>query len=83
MSENRIISSFSVTFGLSPKAIAAAPTPLSAPIISPCIGICTLDEALVCVGCKRSAEMITRWSSLSADERQSIMAALDEIESDH
>ena len=44
---------------------------------SPCIGLCTLDEAGgVCLGCGRSLDEIGRWGGLSEPERRRIMAAL-------
>jgi len=54
------------------------PFPISAaaPIESPCIGVCTLDERHLCVGCRRSTDEITRWLELSAAERRSIMDEL-------
>jgi uncharacterized protein len=73
MSEHRIISSFS--FSLTPKQAL----PAAAAILSPCIGICTLNAASICTGCHRSSEQIANWSGYSHAERACIMAALDEI----
>jgi predicted Fe-S protein YdhL (DUF1289 family) len=44
-------------------------------IVSPCVGICTL-EGPYCVGCWRTMAEISRWASLSAAERERIMAEL-------
>ncbi len=68
MSEHRIIFTSIVNL-----------TPIKAAIASPCVGICELDDFSICIGCKRSSEMIAHWSSYSDAERASIMAALDEI----
>jgi uncharacterized protein len=73
MIEHRIISSFS--FNLTPAPVA----PTATAILSPCIGICTLDAAAVCTGCHRSSDQIANWSGYSDAERARIMAALDEI----
>lgn len=44
---------------------------------SPCIGLCTLDEAGgLCLGCGRTVDEIGRWSGLSEPERRGIMATL-------
>lgn len=43
---------------------------------SPCIGVCTLDEATVCQGCGRSIDEITRWRSMPDAERDAILARL-------
>ncbi|MEZ5440854.1 MAG: DUF1289 domain-containing protein [Lysobacterales bacterium] len=45
------------------------PAPTAA-ILTPCIGICTLDANGQCEGCFRSGEEIARWASLSDSERQ-------------
>ncbi len=42
-------------------------------VLSPCIGVCTLDEAGLCHGCHRSVSEIARWSQLNDDERLRIM----------
>lgn len=45
--------------------------------LSPCINICTLDAANgFCVGCFRSLDEISVWSSASNDERLNILAAV-------
>lgn len=49
------------------------PIELPTPILSPCIGICQLDDAGVCVGCLRSSDEIGRWSVMGAEERRHIM----------
>lgn len=38
------------------------------PVLTPCIGVCTLDPAGYCDGCFRSGDEIADW--LSMDERQ-------------
>lgn len=44
---------------------------------SPCVNICVVHpETRLCTGCARSIDEITRWSKMSAEERQEIMAEL-------
>ena len=44
---------------------------------SPCTKVCTLDPTRrMCLGCGRTVEEIARWSQLSEDERQRIVADL-------
>jgi hypothetical protein len=46
-------------------------------IETPCVKICTLDaRAGLCLGCGRTVDEITRWSSMSASERASVMREL-------
>jgi predicted Fe-S protein YdhL (DUF1289 family) len=41
---------------------------------SPCIRHCTLDAQDVCVGCRRTLDEILRWTTMTAAERQAVMA---------
>ncbi|MDJ0657186.1 MAG: DUF1289 domain-containing protein [Xanthomonadales bacterium] len=50
--------------------------PESQPVETPCVGVCTLDQKGLCIGCGRSTEEITRWASYSQDERRGIMQRL-------
>ena len=46
-------------------------------IRSPCVRICVIHpEARICTGCNRTTDEISRWSRMSAEERQEIMEAL-------
>jgi predicted Fe-S protein YdhL (DUF1289 family) len=42
-------------------------------VLSPCIGVCTLDEAGFCHGCLRSTSEIARWTQMGDDERLRLM----------
>lgn len=42
-------------------------------VLSPCIGICSLDDDGLCEGCLRSSAEIARWSQMNDDERLRIM----------
>jgi predicted Fe-S protein YdhL (DUF1289 family) len=44
--------------------------------VSPCIGVCTLDDEDYCLGCRRHIGEIAAWLRLSAEERRRIMAEL-------
>lgn len=43
------------------------------PILTPCIGICTLNARGLCEGCGRSGEEIARWMYMSDIERAHLM----------
>lgn len=43
------------------------------PVLSPCIGICQLDDQGLCVGCWRSGDEIGRWLGMSEAEREYLM----------
>ena len=46
-------------------------------IETPCVKICTLDaRAGLCLGCGRTVDEITRWSSMNMTERTRVMAEL-------
>jgi predicted Fe-S protein YdhL (DUF1289 family) len=50
---------------------------LMSAISSPCINICTLDAVGgACLGCGRSVDEITRWSTMPDAERTLVIAAL-------
>lgn len=44
---------------------------------SPCISVCTMDDASgLCVGCFRTLDEIAAWSALDAAARRGVLAAL-------
>jgi predicted Fe-S protein YdhL (DUF1289 family) len=46
---------------------------------SPCVKICVIHpDARICIGCRRTAEEISKWSRMTAEERQTIMSGLPE-----
>lgn len=49
-------------------------------ILSPCIGVCELDEQQVCVGCSRTIEEIGQWTQMDDRQRKLIMDRIDEQE---
>jgi polyhydroxyalkanoate synthesis repressor PhaR len=61
----------------SPDAVNAPPSSMARRVVSPCIGICTLDrKSGFCLGCKRTIEEIGRWQLLDDDARQAILDQL-------
>ena len=56
---------------------AAARARAEDPVLSPCIGVCTMDAASgLCQGCLRTLGEIAAWSSASEAQRRDIKAAL-------
>lgn len=49
-------------------------------VVSPCVSICALDEDDICVGCYRSGDEITRWSQMSKEEKEQVMALVRDRE---
>jgi len=42
-------------------------------VLSPCVGICSLDESGLCEGCHRSSAEIARWPQMNDDQRLYVM----------
>ena len=42
-------------------------------VLSPYVGICSLDEQGLCEGCHRSASEISRWPQMNDDQRLHLM----------
>ncbi len=48
-------------------------------IESPCVQICVVHPAeRICTGCYRTVDEIARWSRMTSEERQAVMAELPE-----
>ena len=47
-------------------------------MITPCVGLCKLDQHAMCIGCGRSLQEIADWSSMTDQERQLIIERLNE-----
>jgi uncharacterized protein len=52
------------------------PSPAATLPLTPCIGICRLDERGYCVGCQRTGEEIGRWRVMSDNERLHVMRVI-------
>ena len=48
-----------------------------AAILSPCIGVCSLDHDGLCTGCRRTAAEIAAWSTMDDSARLRVIDALD------
>lgn len=48
-----------------------------APVPSPCISLCRMDEAgVLCIGCQRTLDEIAAWSRLDDDGKRAVWAAI-------
>lgn len=47
--------------------------PVFRAVLSPCIGVCMLDDEGFCLGCHRSSSEIAHWSQMGDDERLHLM----------
>ncbi len=47
--------------------------PTARAVLSPCIGICSVDARGVCEGCLRTLDEIARWSTMGDAERLRVM----------
>ena len=45
-------------------------------VLSPCVGVCSLDADGLCEGCLRSSDEIARWSQMNDNDRLHIMEAV-------
>ena len=42
-------------------------------VLSPCVGVCTMDADGLCGGCLRTLDEIARWSAMGDAERLRLM----------
>ena len=42
-------------------------------VLSPCVGVCALDEDDVCIGCLRSGRGITQWGYVDNEGKRDIL----------
>jgi predicted Fe-S protein YdhL (DUF1289 family) len=42
-------------------------------VLSPCVGVCSLDDDGLCEGCHRTSAEIARWSHMNDNERLQLM----------
>jgi predicted Fe-S protein YdhL (DUF1289 family) len=45
-------------------------------VLSPCVGVCSLDPAGLCEGCHRTAAEIARWPQMNDAERLHCMESV-------
>ena len=56
-------------------SVAADPPP--APVASPCVDVCRIDEATGhCAGCLRTIDEIAEWAAASEEQQRHILAAI-------
>lgn len=56
---------------------------MSNSVISPCIGVCRMNEAAnVCAGCFRTRDEIAAWSGMSDEQRRQMMLVLEQRQID-
>ncbi|MEG3617550.1 DUF1289 domain-containing protein [Magnetovibrio sp. PR-2] len=48
-------------------------TPPKEPIASPCIGMCTLNDQDICIGCCRTLNEIKAWGDADDSARRAIL----------
>ena len=57
--------------------MTSSPTSAARRVMSPCIGICKLDQkSALCLGCRRTIDEIGRWAMLDDPARQAIIDQL-------
>lgn len=47
-------------------------------VLSPCVGVCALDDDDICIGCWRSGEEISRWGYLDNAGKRAILKKVEE-----
>lgn len=52
-------------------------------IQSPCIGVCTMSEAGLCLGCYRTIEEIREWWDMLPAQRSQLMDVLEERQAEN
>lgn len=51
-----------------------------APLKSPCVSVCALDDNDICTGCFRSGDEIRLWGSYDNDQRREVLSLAYERE---
>ena len=49
------------------------PPPKLGPILTPCIGVCTMDANGLCEGCARTLDEIAGWGGFDDEKRRQLM----------
>jgi len=47
-------------------------------VLSPCVGICLLDENDLCIGCFRSGREISDWGDMNNEQKKEVLRACHE-----
>jgi predicted Fe-S protein YdhL (DUF1289 family) len=59
-----------------PLAATNASSAAADPVDSPCIGVCTLSDNGLCMGCFRSMDEISNWTRFTHVDKRRIMAEI-------
>ena len=51
---------------------------MNAVVVSPCIGVCALDEQDICTGCQRTGVEITQWTRMTEPQRREVLGRCQE-----
>lgn len=51
-------------------------------VLSPCVGICALDDNDLCIGCFRTGREISDWGDMSNDQKKEVLHACNKRMSD-
>lgn len=46
------------------------------PIVTPCVNVCRIGRDRLCEGCRRTTGEIARWTGMTPEERDRVMAEL-------
>ncbi len=46
------------------------------PVVTPCTGICAIEDDDLCRGCARTLDEIAAWGTMTPDQRAAVMAQL-------
>ena len=57
--------------------------PQEAPVKSPCISVCALNEQDLCIGCWRSIDEIAGWARMSEVQKREVMVRVRAREAAH
>jgi predicted Fe-S protein YdhL (DUF1289 family) len=58
------------------QTVQTQPFPAFRAILSPCTGVCSLDDAGLCLGCRRTAAEIAAWTLMDDEARLRVMERL-------
>lgn len=48
------------------------------PVKSPCISLCALDINDICMGCQRTGDEISRWGTMTNQQRREVLALVEQ-----
>ncbi|HET8706581.1 MAG TPA: DUF1289 domain-containing protein [Pseudomonadales bacterium] len=51
-------------------------------VLSPCVGICSLDDNDICIGCFRTGREISDWGDMNNEQKKDVLRLCGERMSD-